>query len=246
MVRRRRHLLRLQLAVAEHHRPARLVAGVQMTPRSFRPLTASSAGAITLARSTSRSRASSCTTPTPTTTAVQNEAFIDGTARWHDRRLRSKTAGRDASADACHRRQPTAIAFSTLTVIGYNDRRSPDAQCRRHRAGRADRRGDQARRGQDAHRPAEELRATILMDFDRPRRRPARRRRHERGIDPPAGAAGAAAARHPGAVDRQLERAEHPVALQELDLPSLVLQLREIGPRLTSAARFHFRTSFNA
>ena len=54
---------------------------------------------------------------------------------------------------------------------------------------------------------------TSLMDSDRAWRRPARRCRHEQGIDPPPGPAGSAAARHPGAVDRQRQLAVDPVAL---------------------------------
>ena len=60
---------------------------------------------------------------------------------------------------------------------------------------------------------------TSLMDSDRARRRSARRCRHEQGIDPPPGPAGSAAARHPGAVDRQRQLAVDPVALQGL-IPS--------------------------
>src|SRR5262249_20364397 len=46
--------------------------------------------------------------------------------------------------------------------------------------------------------------------------RPARRRRHERGVDPPPGPADPAAARRPGALDRQPEQPEHLVAVPQL------------------------------
>ena len=49
--------------------------------------------------------------------------------------------------------------------------------------------------------------------LDRSWCRSARRRRHEQGIDPPPGPAGSAAARHPGAVDRQRQLAVDPLAL---------------------------------
>jgi len=57
---------------------------------------------------------------------------------------------------------------------------------------------------------------------NRARRRPARRCRHEQGIDPAPGAAGTAAAWHPVAADRQQQRPARALAVPELSLRTFV------------------------
>jgi flagellin len=70
------------------------------------------------------------------------------------------------------------------------------------------------------------------------RRRPSRRCRHERRVDPPQGAADPAAAWYSGAVDRQLELREHP--------PALPLRVRAFSSEMAGSERirpFLFRSA---
>ena len=122
--------------------------------------------------------------------------------------LRLGTTGeRDNTATAAvgrHRRRDRRLRHLDLTVVGFNDAQIAQMIKVVDKAlGEMQDAATIARRRQEAGRPAEGLHHQP-DGLDRSRRRPARRRRHEQGIDPPPGAAGPAAARHPGAVDRQL------------------------------------------
>ena len=144
-------------------------------------------------------------------TAVQ-KGIIDGarlgTSGARDITATVAVAGTVAATDG--------YAVSTLTVVGFNDVQiASDAERRRHGDQGTDERRHDARRRPEAHQHPEGRHA-VADGLDRPRRWPARRRRHEPGIDPLAGPSGPAAARHPGAVDRQLELAEHSLALPRL------------------------------
>ena len=188
------------------------VAGVADVAKIVAAFTRSSAGAISLQTIDINVQSVKLYEAFAGATAVQ-KGILDGmrlgTSGARDITATVAVAGTVAATDG--------YAVATLTVVGFND--AQIAQMLTVVDTAAKELTDAATTlgaGQEAHRPAEEL--DLDPDgLDRPRRRPARRRRHEPGIDPPSGAAGPAAARHPGAVDRQFERPEHPGAVQELD-----------------------------
>ncbi len=124
------------------------------------------------------------------------------------------------------------LDISGLTELGCRPGQADGLhRDRRRRSRPADGRRCEPRCGEEPCRYAEGLRQG--SDGRRyPRYRSACRRRHERGIDPPPGSAGSAAARYPGAVDRELEQPEHPVAVPRLSgSPSTPAALPATPPR---------------